>query len=75
MVKQQMKNGDNKCSLERLLNPKEVAEYLGLKKTTIHRLLADGTIPALNITGSTGRRTLRVRPSVLVEWLRKSEVN
>jgi len=70
-----MKNGDNKCSLERLLNPKEVAEYLGLKKTTIHRLLADGTIPALNITGSTGRRTLRVRPSVLVEWLRKSEVN
>lgn len=70
-----MSNHDNRRSLERLLNPKEVADYLGLKKTTIHRLLADGTIPALNITGATGRRTLRVRPSALLEWLRKTEVN
>ena len=68
-MEQPMMSMDDRRSLERLLNPKEVAEYLGLKKTTIHRLLADGTTPALNITGSTGRVTLLVRPSALLERL------
>lgn len=69
-----MKNAPDNKSLEKLLNVKQVAYFLGVKKTMVYRLLNDGTIPTLNITDCPLRRTLRVRPSALIEWLDGREV-
>ncbi len=70
-----MKNAASNKPLEKLLNVKQVAEFLGIKKTMVYRLLNDGTIPTLNLTDCPCRRTLRVRPSALLEWLNGREVN
>jgi excisionase family DNA binding protein len=61
-------------NLEKLLGPREVAEFLSLKKSTVHRLLADGSIPSVIVTNGQRRRSFRVRPSVLEKWLRAREV-
>ena len=61
--------------LEKLLDPREVAEVLGLKKSTIHRLLAEGAIPSVIVTGSQRRRSFRVKPSVLSRWIAEREVS
>jgi excisionase family DNA binding protein len=70
-----MATSTSQTTCERLLNAKEVAEILGIKKTMVYRLLDEGVIPCLNITDSPCRRTLRVRPSALQTWLKKREVN
>jgi len=75
MVERQMRSVANNKPLEKLLNVKQVAEFLGVKRTMVYRLLAEGTIPTLNITDCPYRRTLRVRPSALLEWLNGREVN
>ena len=64
----------NKAVCERLLNAREVAEILGVKKTMVYRLLSEGTIPTVNITDSPCRRTLRVRPSALQKWIEEREI-
>jgi predicted site-specific integrase-resolvase len=64
----------NRRSLERLLNAREVAEFLGVKKTMVYRFLGDGPIPTVNISDSPCRCTLRVRPSALQNWIEKREV-
>jgi len=38
--------------LEKLLDPREVAEILGLKKSTVHRLLAEALSLQSSFTGS-----------------------
>ena len=60
--------------IERLLNPSQVAEVLNLKKSTVHRLLAEGSIPSVPVTGSQRRRSFRVKPSVLQKWIESREV-
>jgi excisionase family DNA binding protein len=69
-----MNTQTNQTRCERLLNAKEVAEILGVRKTMVYRLMGDGTIPTVNISDSPCRRTLRVRPSVLQKWIENREV-
>jgi excisionase family DNA binding protein len=62
-------------NLEKLLGPKEVGEILGLKKSKVANMLASGEIPALIVSRGERRRTFRVKPSVLMLWLKRREVN
>ncbi|MGA2262301.1 MAG: helix-turn-helix domain-containing protein [Acidobacteriota bacterium] len=63
------------ANLEKLLGPKEVGEVLGLKKSKVARMLASGEIPSLIISAGARRRVFRVRPSDLMSWLRRHEIN
>jgi excisionase family DNA binding protein len=61
-------------NLEKLLGPREIAEFLNLKKSTVHRLLADGSLPSVIVTNGERRRSFRVKPSELVKWMKAREV-
>ncbi len=51
---------------ERLLNVRQVAEYLQLKESTIYSWAQEGRIPAIKIG-----RTWRFRRADLDEWLER----
>ena len=60
--------------LEKLLAPKEIEEILNFKKSKVNRMLASGEIPSLMIAQGTRRRVFRVKPSVLLQWMKRREV-
>ncbi|MBM4028276.1 MAG: helix-turn-helix domain-containing protein [Planctomycetes bacterium] len=62
-------------NLEKLLGPKEVGEILGLKKSKVAQMLASGEIPALIVAAGQRRRTFRVKPSTLLQWMKRREIN
>ena len=51
---------------ERLMNVKQVADYLQLKESTIYSWAQDGKVPAIKIG-----RTWRFRRSDLDQWLER----
>ena len=51
-------------SLHRALNAQELADYVGMKKTTILRRAKRGTIPCFHIGGS-----VRFDSSMIAKWL------
>jgi len=57
--------------MDKVLNAVEVAEILGIKKSTVYKLLNEGSIPSFSITDSPSRRTLRVRVHDLEKWVQK----
>jgi excisionase family DNA binding protein len=59
--------------IENLMTPQEVAAVIRLKKSTVYRLLATGKLPCISVTDSKERRSFRVRPRDLEEWLRMKE--
>ncbi len=67
-------NSKNQHSFEPLLDPKEIGEIIGLRRSKIHRMLASGEIPAVIVAQGACRRVYRVRPSALQKWLADREV-
>ena len=61
-------------AIEKLLDPKEVGEILNLKRSKVHQMLASGEIPSIIITKGERRRVFRVKPSALMQWLKRCEV-
>jgi excisionase family DNA binding protein len=53
---------------ETLLTPAQVADAVGLSRGTVYRHIAAGDLPAVRV-GHGPRPQLRVRESVLDEWL------
>lgn len=60
--------------MERLITPTELAEILGLKRSVTYRMLRSGQVPAIRVTGSERKLSLRVRPSDLQKWLTARQV-
>jgi excisionase family DNA binding protein len=52
---------------EKLLTPDQVAARLQISKATVYRMIAAGTLPALQLNGPGS--TLRVSERELAEWL------
>jgi excisionase family DNA binding protein len=62
-------------NLEKLLGPKEIAEILNFRRSKIHRMLASGEIPSVIVAQGTKRRVFRVRPSALLQWMKRREIS
>jgi excisionase family DNA binding protein len=62
------------ADIERLLQPKEVGEVLGLRRSKVHNMIATGDIPSVIVSQGTRRRVFRVRPSELAKWMKAREV-
>jgi excisionase family DNA binding protein len=60
--------------IEKLLSPQEVGQLIGLQRSKIHRMLASGEIPCLIVAQGARRRVFRVKPSVLLQWMKQREV-
>lgn len=54
-----------------LLNPREVAEMLGVKEDKARQVIAG--LPHLNLSGNPNKKTLRIREEVLIQWLADQE--
>ena len=59
--------------VEKLLNPKEIGEVLGLRRSKIQQMLASGEVPSVIISKGDRRRVFRVRPSDLQKWMKSRE--
>jgi hypothetical protein len=66
-------NGSNMRSIEKLLDPKQVGEIIGLRRSKVYRMLATGEIPCIIVAQGERRRIFRVRPSDLANWLMERE--
>jgi excisionase family DNA binding protein len=66
---------DEKNRVEKMLTPAEVGEVLGLRRSKIHQLLAAGEIPSVIVAQGVRRRVFRVKPSVLMQWMKAREIN
>lgn len=62
-------------NLEKLLGPKEVGEILNLRRSKIHRMIASGEIPSVIVAQGARRRVFRVKPSVLLQWMKAREIS
>ncbi len=60
--------------IEPLLTPKDVQQVLGLGKSKVYRMLATGELPAVIVASGSRRRSFRVRPSDLEEFIKEREV-
>lgn len=60
--------------LDRLLTPTEVGIILGLRKSTVYRMLGSGKLPSVLVTDSMFRRSFRIRPTDHERWLCEREV-
>ena len=54
--------------MEMLLDPKQVAQMLGIKPSTVYSWASRRKVPSVKVGAS-----LRFRPSVLQAWLEKQE--
>lgn len=61
-------------AIEKLMTLKEVGEIVGWKKSRMHRAAATGEIPAILLNSQRRRRSWRVRPSDLENWIKTREV-
>jgi excisionase family DNA binding protein len=61
-------------TIEKLLSPQEVGQILGLRRSKIHRMLASGEIPSVIVAQGARRRVFRVKPSVLMQWMKLREI-
>lgn len=68
------RNTEKKHGLELLLNPTDIAEILGFRRSKVNRMLATGEIPSLIVSQGERRRAFRVKPSELSRWLKSREV-
>lgn len=55
----------------RLLRPHEVADRLALSVSRVYALVGSGSLPAINVSSSPGRTTLRIREDAFDAWLRE----
>ena len=54
--------------MDKLLKPEEVAELLGVEKSTIYQWTHQGFIPHVKL-----RNLVRFRPKAIAEWVQKRE--
>ena len=61
------KGGKKELPISRLLRPEEVAEILGVHRSTVHRLAARGQLPCVRIPP----RTLRFIPDQVSTFINR----
>ena len=59
--------------IEKLLTPKDVAEILQLKESTVRGMLQEGILPYVPVGKQGGRR--RVTRSALEQWIKSNEIS
>jgi excisionase family DNA binding protein len=52
------------CSVEKLMNAKDVAAVLKLSRSTVYKLVNSGKLPTIRIGGA-----LRFSPSAIEAWI------
>jgi excisionase family DNA binding protein len=57
----------------KLLPPSAVAEILAVSRSTVLRLIADGSLPAICLRRGRKKAVLRVRDEVLQKWILAKE--
>ncbi len=57
----------------KLLTPKNVAESLNVSRSTVLRMISDGSLPAVCLRSGKRKKVWRVRPEILERWLISKE--
>jgi len=57
----------------KLLTPENVAEELSVSRSTVLRLIADGSLPAICLRAGRRKKIYRVRPEALERWITARE--
>jgi predicted DNA-binding transcriptional regulator AlpA len=58
---------------DRLLSIPQLGAFLGVSRTTAHRLVTNGVFPVVVLTSGRRRRLIRIRQSALERSLRERE--
>lgn len=57
----------------KLLTPENVAESLNVSRSTVLRMIGDGSLPAVCLRSGKRKKVWRVRPEILEKWLISKE--
>ena len=57
----------------KLLTPETVAESLSVSRSTVLRMISDGSLPAVCLRSGKRKKVWRVRPEQLERWLTGKE--
>ena len=57
----------------KLLNPEQVAQILGVSRSTALRMMHEGQVPTIKLRAGKRKTVLRVNEDSLVRWLASKE--
>lgn len=53
---------------DKLWKADDVADYLGVSKSLVYRMSAEGLLPTIHITGKGHNRPIRFNPNTIKQW-------
>jgi excisionase family DNA binding protein len=56
-----------------LLTVREASQFLAVSRSTVDRLIACGSLPAILLRSGKKKKTFRIREEALERWLRQRE--